>query len=58
MAQAKYSPLTSSGLFCGPGNTLGIGNPMPPQTETEDTVGIGNDGSDFEEQEPGSGDTL
>ena len=56
MAQAKYSPLTSCGLFAGPANTMGIGNPMPPQAEMKQTVGIGDTGSDFIEQTPGSGD--
>jgi hypothetical protein len=58
MAQAKYSPLLSCGLFCTPANTLGIANPMPPQAKMEKTSGIGDTGKDFAEQEPGSGDTL
>jgi hypothetical protein len=58
MAQARYTPLSASGLFCGPSNTLGIANPMPPQAEMEETTGIGDSGKDFEEQEPGSGDTF
>lgn len=56
MAQAKFSPLTGSGLFAGPANTMGIGNPMPPQAEMKQTIGIGSTGSDFIEQVPGSGD--
>ena len=58
MAQARYTPLTSSGLFAGPSNTLGLGNPMMPQVDVEQTTGIGDTGKDFTEQEPGSGDTF
>lgn len=58
MAQAKYTPLSASGLFACPGNTLGLGNPMPPQAEMEETVGVGDTGKDFTEQDPGSGDTF
>jgi hypothetical protein len=56
MAQARYSPLTGSGLFAGPFNTMGIGNPMPPQVDMKQTSGIGNTSSDFVDQTPGSGD--
>lgn len=56
MAQAHYSPLMSSGLFAGPIDTIGIGNPMPPQVDMKKTSGLGNTSSDFVDQTPGSGD--
>jgi hypothetical protein len=56
MAQAKYSPLLSCGLFCSPANTTGIGNPMPPRAKYKKTTGIGDTGKDFTGQEVGSGD--
>lgn len=58
MAQARYCARVASGLYAGPGNTLGLGNPMPPQVDMEETVGIGDTSKDFAEQIPGSGDTL
>lgn len=56
MAQAHYSPLMSSGLFAGPLDTIGIGNPIPPQVDMKKTSGLGNTSSDFVDQTPGSGD--
>jgi hypothetical protein len=58
MAQAKYSPLLSCGLFCTPLNTIGIGNPMTPQAKVKKTTGIGDTGKDFVDQEEGSGDLV
>ena len=58
MAQAKQSPLFSSGLYCGPLNTLGMGNPQAPETDYKKTSGIGDTAKDFHNQEEGSGDLV
>lgn len=58
MAQARYSGLTASGLFCGPGNTMGMGNPQAPEGKCEQTIGIGDTAADFHNQEAGSGDLV
>lgn len=58
MAQARYSGLIASGLFAGPLNTMGMGNPQAPEGNCKQTSGIGDTAADFHSQEPGSGDLV
>ncbi len=58
MAQAKNCGLISSGLYSGPTNTMGMGNPQPPEGKCDKTAGIGDTAADFHDQEAGSGDLV